>query len=204
MNAIRKHLNLDQRTYCLLDLQVKGIVYHTTSHEGPTGEQIYSSTLSLTSAQVGVGGQRHAPAALPSGKTRSPSYRGADKSLARPTSRCILFDGENISFDASLVLYIYTPRIRLHPFTGHEGPQGEQRYSSTLFQTSALEGGEGSTSRPGSTLPPGKTRYPLYRRLGGPQGRSGLVRKISPHRDSIPGPSSPQAVAIPNTLPDPR
>jgi hypothetical protein len=32
---------------------------------------------------------------------------GADKSLARPTSRCILFDGENISFDASLVLYIY-------------------------------------------------------------------------------------------------
>jgi len=26
-------------------------------------------------------------------------YR-ADKSLARPTSRCILFDGENISFDA--------------------------------------------------------------------------------------------------------
>ena len=34
-------------------------------------------------------------------------YRGADKSLARPTSRCILFDGENISFDASLVLYMY-------------------------------------------------------------------------------------------------
>ena len=34
-------------------------------------------------------------------------YRGADKSLARPTSRCILFDGENISFDAGLVLYIY-------------------------------------------------------------------------------------------------
>ena len=34
-------------------------------------------------------------------------YRGADKSLARPTSRCILFDGYNISFDASLVIYIY-------------------------------------------------------------------------------------------------
>ena len=53
-----------------------------------------------------------------------------------------------------------------HPFTGHEGPQGE--YSSTLFQISALEGGEGSASRTGRTLPPGKTRYPLYRRLGGP------------------------------------
>jgi hypothetical protein len=33
--------------------------------------------------------------------------RGADQSLARPTSRCILFDGENIAFDASLVIYIY-------------------------------------------------------------------------------------------------
>jgi len=33
-------------------------------------------------------------------------YMGADKSLARPTSRCILFDGENISFDASLVIPI--------------------------------------------------------------------------------------------------
>jgi hypothetical protein len=34
-------------------------------------------------------------------------YRGADKSLARPTSLCILFDGENISFHAGLVIYIY-------------------------------------------------------------------------------------------------
>jgi hypothetical protein len=31
-----------------------------------------------------------------------------------------------------------------------------------------------------AALPPWKTRYPLYRRLGGPQGRSGRVRKISP------------------------
>ena len=31
-----------------------------------------------------------------------------------------------------------------------------------------------------AALPPGNTRYPLYRRLRGPQGRSGLVRKISP------------------------
>ena len=31
-----------------------------------------------------------------------------------------------------------------------------------------------------AALPPGKTRYPMYRRLGGPQGRSEWVRKISP------------------------
>jgi hypothetical protein len=38
-------------------------------------------------------------------------YRGADKSLARPTSRCILFDGENISFDVSFVIYINSTNI---------------------------------------------------------------------------------------------
>ena len=31
-----------------------------------------------------------------------------------------------------------------------------------------------------ATPRPGKTRYPLYRKLGGPQERSGQVRKISP------------------------
>ena len=46
--------------------------------------------------------------------------------------------------------------------------------------TTALEGVKGSASRPGRFLPPGKIRYPWYRRLGGPQGRSGQVRKISP------------------------
>ena len=38
-------------------------------------------------------------------------YRGADKSLDRPTSLCILFDDEIISFDASLVIYINSTNI---------------------------------------------------------------------------------------------
>ena len=38
-------------------------------------------------------------------------YRSADKSLPRPTSQCILFDGENISFDVSLFLYINNTNI---------------------------------------------------------------------------------------------
>ena len=41
------------------------------------------------------------------------TYRGADKSLARPTSWCILFDDENISFDSSLVMYINSTNIPL-------------------------------------------------------------------------------------------
>jgi hypothetical protein len=44
-----------------------------------------------------------------------------------------------------------------------------------------------------AALPPGMTRYPLYRRLGGHQGRSGRVLKISP----LPGfdPRTVQPVA---------
>ena len=124
---------------------------------------MYSSTLPSTSALDGVGGQRHALAVLPPGKTRYPLYRRLggpqgrsgqvqkilpptgirspysparseslyrlsypgpmehvvtfictgvlNKSLARPTSRCILFDGENISFEVSLVIYINSTNI---------------------------------------------------------------------------------------------
>ena len=46
--------------------------------------------------------------------------------------------------------------------------------------TAALEGGEWSAARPGCTLPAGKTRYPLYRRLGGPQSRSGWAENLVP------------------------
>ena len=46
--------------------------------------------------------------------------------------------------------------------------------------TVALEGGEWSAARPGRTLPLGKIRYPLYRSLGGPQGRSGGAENLVP------------------------
>jgi len=46
--------------------------------------------------------------------------------------------------------------------------------------TAALEGCEWSAARPGRTLTPGKTRYPFYRRLGGPQGRSGRAENLVP------------------------
>jgi hypothetical protein len=51
----------------------------------------------------------------------------------------------------------------------------------------------GSQRHGPAALPPGMIRYPLYRRLGGPQGRSGRVGKTSPP----PGfdPRSVQSVA---------
>ena len=52
--------------------------------------------------------------------------------------------------------------------------------------TAALEGGEWSAARPGRNLSPGKTRYPLYRRLGGPPGPVWTGGKSRLHQDSIP------------------
>ena len=58
----------------------------------------------------------------------------------------------------------------------HKGSGG----MAPLFLDHGTRRGEGSESHSGRSLPPGKTRYPLYGGLGGPQGRSGQVRKISP------------------------
>ena len=46
--------------------------------------------------------------------------------------------------------------------------------------TAALEGGEWSEARLGRSLPPGKTGYPFYRRLSGPQGQSGRSENLVP------------------------
>ena len=52
------------------------------------------------------------------------------------------------------------------------------RYSSTLSLSSALDVGGWSTPRPSRFTPGKDPLYPLYRRLGGSQGRSGRVWKI--------------------------
>jgi hypothetical protein len=88
--------------------------------------------------------------------------------------------GVNTS-DQSITLMDVCSTSNLHcgytescPTARHEGIWGERRYSSSLFLISALDGSDWSASRPGRALPPGKwPRYPLYRRLGGPQSRSG-------------------------------
>ena len=66
--------------------------------------------------------------------------------------------------------------------------------------TSALKMGVGGQHHAQAALPPGKTQYPSYRRLGGPRGRSVRVRKISPPPGSIPGPSCPWRVATTTEL----
>ena len=59
------------------------------------------------------------------------------------------------------------------------GPTAHRGNSYTLSLPRHWKGASGKRHAR-ADLAPGKTRYPLYRRLGGPQGRSTQVRKISP------------------------
>jgi len=82
-----------------------------------------------------------------------------------------------------------------HAYCGAAGPfskmASQQENAFCVLRFKALEGGEWSAARLGRTLPPGKIRYPFYRRLVGPQGRSRRMRKISSPPGFDPGPSSP-------------
>ena len=86
---------------------------------------------------------------------------------------------------------MYQVKCKVHHRTGHEGPEGELRFSSTLSLTSALMV-VGSQRHESVALPPGKR--PDTHFIGGWVGpRAGLNRsgKSRPHRDFTPGPSTP-------------
>ena len=68
------------------------------------------------------------------------------------------------------------------PFKGPVWPRGWIEVYVYSSMTAALEGGEWSAARPGRTLPPGMTRYPLYRSLGGRKDRSGRAENLIPTR----------------------
>ena len=73
--------------------------------------------------------------------------------------------------------------------TSHRG----SRSIPLLLLDYATRRAEWSASRTCHSLPPGKTRYPLNRRLVGPQSRSGQVRKISPPKGFDPRTVQPVA-----------
>ena len=66
-------------------------------------------------------------------------------------------------------------------------------YSSTLSLTSGMDAMGGQRHAP-AVLTPGDTRYPLHRRLGGPQGQSRRVRNISPSPGFDPRTVKPVAI----------
>ena len=79
---------------------------------------------------------------------------------------------------------------KFNPITSHEGPDGENRYSSTLSLTSALDGICGQRQVPAAL--PREAQVPIVQEAG---WASETVWKdaenISLHRDSIPGLTRP-------------
>ena len=73
-----------------------------------------------------------------------------------------------------------------HPRTGHEGPEGEQMFSSTLPSTSALDGCGWSTPRLGR-FTPGKDPVPIVQEAWWAPGSVWTGEEnIAPHRDLNP------------------
>jgi len=73
-------------------------------------------------------------------------------------------------------------------------PIGGVEVELYLFPASALGESLWSTPRSGHSTPGKETRYPFYRRLGGPEGRSGPMwwrRNSIPYQESNHGPPSP-------------
>ena len=83
------------------------------------------------------------------------------------------------AFCQALYIYKCTLVQALRLCTGRTAHR-RSRGIALLFLDHGTRRCEWSASRHGRSLPSGKTRYPLYRKLDGPQGRSGQVRKISP------------------------
>jgi len=72
-------------------------------------------------------------------------------------------------------------RVKGKAIPGRPGvAQRVGRGIALLLHDRGISRGEWSAARPGRTLPPGKTRYPIYRRPGGPQGRSGRAENLVP------------------------
>jgi hypothetical protein len=68
-------------------------------------------------------------------------------------------------------------KVRFFLYKATKAQMGVEVYSSSLPLISALGWRGWSTPRPGRFTPRKQIRYPLYRRLGGSQGRSGRAQK---------------------------
>ena len=64
--------------------------------------------------------------------------------------------------------------------TGRKAHRGSRGIALPFLDHGTRRGWGVSVTPPGRSLPPGKTRYLLYRRLGGPQGRFGRTENLAP------------------------
>ena len=113
------------------------------------------------------------------------SQNSCNKSFRRPYKKpmqyCIPIAHQSPWQDTNTKFSKINIKVKLK--WSHYSPSVAQRVGrgiALLFHALGTRRGEWSAARPGRTLPPGKTRYPFYRRLGGPQGRSGRPENLVP------------------------
>jgi hypothetical protein len=101
---------------------------------------------------------------------------GSTQSLTEMSTRCISWGKGGrcvrLTLTPSCVVVIKSGNLN---FLEPSGPLQACNGTALLL----LEGVRGQRHAPAAPYPPEKIRHPLYRRLGGPQGLSGQVRKTS-------------------------
>jgi hypothetical protein len=91
------------------------------------------------------------------------------------------------SFKTNIYAYIYTyicigmykVKVKVTLEQATKAQRGSRGIAYPFFNL-GVRRGVGGQSHAAAALSPGKTRYPSYRWVGRPQGRSGRERKISP------------------------
>jgi hypothetical protein len=99
----------------------------------------------------------------------------------------VVVPGENLNYRKVKPIYwptLYTARVgkgKVYPIAQQvtQAQKWSRGIALLFFLTRVLYGVGGQRHTPAALLT-GKTRYPLYRRLGEHQDRSGRVREVSP------------------------
>ena len=113
------------------------------------------------------------------------------------------FRPKHVVSKGSSYIYIYKGKGKVFPLQARCGPEGGQRYSSTLPRPRHQKGVSGQQHAPAALYP--RERLGTHCTGGWVGPRAGLEgRKISSPPGFDPGPSSPQSVAIPTELPGPQ
>ena len=135
----------------------------------------------MTTTLEGREGSASRPScSLPPAKTRYPLYRRLGGLQGRSGQVQKISPTPGLDFPSRKVKKVKCTFVQALRLCTGRAPHRGSTGIAVLFLDHGTRRGEGSASRLGRSLPPAKTRYPLYRRLGGLQGRSGQVRKISP------------------------
>ena len=116
-------------------------------------------------------------------------------------SYCTLLDFDNNnSKDTHSKTRYDIKKGKIHPITGHEGPEGEQICSFTLSLTSVL--GRDGWLAPRSAASPRRKKPGTHFTGGwlGPRNCLDGCGRSRPQQDCNPGPSSPQQATIPTEL----